>query len=59
MDPTTVAIIASALVKYGPAVARGIAEIFNKDAPTLEDWNKVFALAERSYESYTAPTQSV
>lgn len=59
MDPATVAVIASALVKYGPAVARGIAEIFNKEAPTLEDWNKVFDMAERSYESYTQPTPVV
>lgn len=47
-----VEIIALALVKYGPQVARAIYDIFNKPSPTQEDWDKVFAMAEKSYEDY-------
>lgn len=48
-------IIAMALVKYGPTLARGLLEIFQKDAPTTEDWERVFALAEKPYEDYVKP----
>ena len=48
----TAILIAQALLKYGPAVARGIAELFEKPNPTLADWEKVFVLAEKSYDDY-------
>ena len=51
MNPT-VLLIAKALLDYGPAVARALAEIFQKPNPTLEDWEKVFAVSEKSYEDY-------
>lgn len=55
MEAQLALIIAEALVKYGPTVARAIAEIFEKKTPTLQDWEKVFALAEKSYEDYVKP----
>lgn len=48
-------IIALALVKYGPQMARALYEIFSKPTPTKEDWDKVFAMAEKPYEDYTKP----
>lgn len=48
----TALLIAEALIKYGPTLARGLAELFAKPAPTLEDWEKVFKLAEKSYDDY-------
>ena len=45
-------LILEALVKYGPAVARAITELFKKETITADDWNKVFDLAEKSYEDY-------
>lgn len=59
MDPATVALIASALVKYGPAVARQLAGLFSKQSVTLEDWEQVFALAEKSYDDYVKSPASV
>ena len=51
----TALLIAEALLKYGPGLARGLAELFAKPAPTLEDWEKVFALADKRYEDYVKP----
>ena len=55
MNPTTVFIV-QALLKYGPALASALVEIFQKETPTREDWDKVFALAEKSYEDYVTPS---
>ena len=49
---TMIEIIAAALIKYGPQVARALYDIFTKPAPTAEDWNKVFDMAEKSYDDY-------
>ena len=46
-------IIAEALLKFGPALARGLMELFAKPEPTAADWEKIFQLAEKSYEEYT------
>ena len=51
----TALLIAQALIKYGPAAARAIAALFKKDEPTMEDWEKVFAIAEKSYDDYVKP----
>jgi len=51
----TTLLIAEALLKYGPGLARGLADLFSKPAPTLEDWEKVFALAEKPYSDYVKP----
>ena len=47
-------IIALALVKYGPDLARALVEILTKPNPTKADWEKVFALADKPYEAYVA-----
>ncbi len=52
MTPELAIIIAQLLLKYGPAVAQSIVEIFHKEAITKEDWDRVFALASKSYDSY-------
>ena len=51
-------LIAELLLKYGPGVARGVAGIFQKTAPTLADWELVFGLAEKSYEAYVAEAKA-
>lgn len=57
MNIGIIEIIASALIKYGPAAAKALYEIFTKPAPTDADWNKVFDLAEKSYEDYVKPVE--
>lgn len=52
MSVDMIIVIAQALVKYGPAVARSIRDIFTKANPTIEDWEAVFALSEKSYDDY-------
>ncbi len=55
MSPTALLIL-EALVKYGPTVARSIANLVKVENPTTEQWEAVFKQAEKSYESYIAPT---
>lgn len=57
MNPALMQLILQVLLKYGPTVAREIILLFQKPAPTMEDWNKVFDLAEKSYDEYVAPVQ--
>lgn len=53
MNPQLVILIAEALIKYGPDVARGLRDIFSKDVITNEDWDAVFAkAAAKSYDDY-------
>ncbi len=42
-------LIAQMLLQHGPAAARALAEIFQKPNPTLQDWEVVFARAEKPY----------
>ena len=56
MDPQLAIILGTALVKYGPDVARAVAGLFQKNDPTWEEWEAVFALAEKSYDDYVRPT---
>ena len=51
----TAIIIAQVLIKYGPEVARQLARLFGQKEITLEEWEKVFALAEKSYDDYVKP----
>lgn len=46
-------LIIQALLKYGPAAARSIRDILSKDQPTPEDWERVFASVDKSYDDYT------
>jgi hypothetical protein len=55
MDPATIALVAQLALKYGPPLALKFAELFEKKTVTLDDWKAVFALADKSYESYVAP----
>lgn len=48
-------IIALALVKYGTTLARALVAIFSIEKPTAADWEKVFDLAEKSYDDYVKP----
>ena len=54
MNPIPILIL-EAFVKYGPTVARAISDLFKKEVITSDDWDKVFALAEKPYESYLKP----
>jgi hypothetical protein len=54
MTPQLAALIIQVLLKYGPSVAQAITEILHKQDPTLEDWNKVFALSRKTYDDYVA-----
>jgi len=51
MNPLAL-IIAEALVKYGPTLALALVDLFQKQEITRDDWLKIFALAEKSYEDY-------
>jgi len=55
MTPDQIIIIAQILLKYGPATAQAIVELFRKPSPTAADWDAVFAAARKSYDSYVAP----
>ncbi len=52
--PEIAVLIATALIKYGPEVAQGIATILHKNDPTLADWEAVFAKV-KTYDEYVAP----
>jgi hypothetical protein len=51
-------IIAELLLRYTPALARSVATIFYKSSPTLEDWEKVFALAEKTNDRFDAEARA-
>lgn len=55
MSTDLIILIAKALITYGPEAARELATLFSKPAPTLADWELVFAKAEKSYDDYTKP----
>jgi hypothetical protein len=45
-------IIAELCLKYGPSLARAFQEIFTKENPTKEDWDKVWAAADTPFEDF-------
>jgi hypothetical protein len=49
--------ILEALLKYGPTVAREIVALFQKNPPTISDWEQIFAACEKSYDDYVKPTE--
>lgn len=55
MEPATIALIVGTLIKYGPDAAEAIRDLFKKSNPTLDDFDKIFALSRKSYEEYTKP----
>ena len=52
---STAEIIAMCLVKYGPSAARALVALFQKAEPTVQDWEAVFSLCEKSYDDYVKP----
>lgn len=52
MTTEVISFIIQTLVKYGPAAARAVKDIFTVDKPTDEQWEKAFSLCEKSYEDY-------
>lgn len=57
MDPATITLIASLLLKYGPDVARGVAVLFSKKEHTLQDWEAIFN-SVKSYEQLDAESKA-
>jgi len=55
MNLTLAALILEAGLKWGPAAARALIEIFGKTEITVADWEKVFASIDKSYDEYVAP----
>lgn len=55
MSPAIAALILQALITYGPTVAKQINDIFKKTEITPADWDKVFAVIEKSYDDYVKP----
>lgn len=41
-----------ALVKYAPGMVESIREVISKKDPTEEDWNALFAKADKTYDQY-------
>ena len=54
MTATQIMLVVELLLRYGPGMARAVQQLFTKANPTQADWDAVFALSEKSYESYTA-----
>lgn len=52
MNQQTALIIAGLLLKYGPELARRVAALFAKQEISLADWEAVFVLADKSFDSY-------
>lgn len=42
-------LIIELLLRYGPALAREVAALFGKKEITLDDWNRVFDMADEPY----------
>lgn len=45
-------LVIESLVKYGPAVAASVREMLKKEEPTDEDFTRLFALADKTYDQY-------
>jgi hypothetical protein len=52
MPAEATVLIITALLKYGPSLAREIHALFTVESPTKEQWEKVFITAEKSYDDY-------
>lgn len=55
MSPQLITLILQALITYGPVVTKEIVNLFKKQNPTLEDWDKIFDMAAKSYDDYVKP----
>ena len=52
---STFELILGILVKYGPDAARAVVKLLGKKDITLEEWEAVFIIAEKSYAEYVKP----
>lgn len=56
MTPATIAMIAQLMIDFGVPTARKFVELLRKPAPTWDDWDDVFAQAEKPFDDYVKPT---
>jgi len=59
MSPVVIELIATALIKYGPPLAKALYDLFQTKEPTPAQWNALFALAEKNYDDYVKPAAPV
>lgn len=59
MKHDTITLIAGILLKFGPATAKAIYDLFHTPASeiTAEKWNVVFATADKEYSEYVPKTK--
>lgn len=48
-------VIAEALIKHGPSLARELLTIFQVDEPTRAQWERAFGLVDKSYDEVVHP----
>lgn len=60
MDPATISLIAGFAIKYGIPAAQKLIELYQEAGAeiSLEQWNKVFEPAQKSYAQYIAEASS-
>lgn len=58
MDPATISLIVQFALQYGIPAARKLVELFHTEKPTTEQWEAVFAPAEKSYGDYIAEAKA-
>jgi hypothetical protein len=51
MNPVVILAIET-MLKYGPDAARAARELLKKSEPTDEDFNRLFQLADKTYDTY-------
>lgn len=49
---STVELVLGLLLKFGPDLAQAVQKILSTPNPTQADWDAVFALAQKPYDSY-------
>lgn len=52
------AVIALYAIHYGIEAAKQLVPLFQKDSPTIDDWNAVFALSSKSPDDYIAEARA-
>ncbi len=48
--------IGQLLIQFGPTVAAGFQKLFTTANPTQDDWDKLFAMAQKPWEDRKPPT---
>jgi len=52
------ALIIEFAIKFGIPAARELVKLLTVENPTIEQWEKVFAPAEKSYDDYIAAAKA-